>query len=173
MTGLCECFWSKVQGGDIDQCWTWCGRLNRNGYGRYNRGLAHRLSYQALIGPIPDGLQLDHLCHNRECVNPWDLDPVTNEVNCARRLRQNQYEGRTECPQGHAYNGANTYTDARGFRNCRACARERARARYQNDTDFRTKDKARSRAYQRRLAATRAEQTSSTSIQENRRRSAS
>lgn len=69
-------------------CWIWVGRLNRNGYGRICLGgrepMAHRVSYELHVGPIPDGLVLDHLCRVRCCVNPFHLEPVTVQVNTLR-----------------------------------------------------------------------------------------
>lgn len=72
-------------------CWNWLGAKDRKGYGAFSTGgrgasntYAHRWSYVALIADIPDGLQLDHLCHNPSCVNPWHLEPVTREENLAR-----------------------------------------------------------------------------------------
>lgn len=69
-------------------CWIWTGRLNRNGYGRAAIGgrepVAHRAIYEAVIGPIPIGHVLDHLCRNRPCVNPWHMEPVTVAVNTHR-----------------------------------------------------------------------------------------
>jgi hypothetical protein len=72
----------------LGECWVWLSRLNRNGYGRLKwegRDLmAHRLSYEVHVGPIPDGLVLDHLCRVRCCVNPSHLEPVTVQVNTPR-----------------------------------------------------------------------------------------
>jgi hypothetical protein len=80
-----ERFFARVVKGD--SCWIWTGNLHRNGYGnawnaREGRGqLAHRYAYEALVGPIPEGMQLDHTCHDRACVNPGHLRPVTNKQN--------------------------------------------------------------------------------------------
>lgn len=80
---------------DRESCWLWPGALSR-GYGRvvlpmelavrYRNidGPAHRVTYTLLRGPIPDGLTLDHLCHNKACVNPWHLEPVTAAANLRR-----------------------------------------------------------------------------------------
>lgn len=69
-------------------CWLWLGEINRNGYGRVwvsgKRLMAHRHLYERLVGPIPEGLVLDHLCRNRSCCNPAHMDPVTVRVNTLR-----------------------------------------------------------------------------------------
>lgn len=82
-------FWAKVDGGNVEDCWLWLAAKKNNGYGVFQVGqqqvLAHRFAYEDLLSPIPDGLQIDHLCRTRDCVNPWHLDPVTAEVNSQRR----------------------------------------------------------------------------------------
>lgn len=85
-TRLPERFWRRVQeqeGG----CWLWVGTVDR-GYGLLSVDgktvRAHRYSYETLVGPIPDGLQIDHLCRNRGCVNPAHLEPVTQVENIRR-----------------------------------------------------------------------------------------
>lgn len=106
-------------------CIEWAGRLWK-GYGLLGRGkdrYAHRVAYREAYGEIPDGLELDHLCRNRRCVNPEHLEAVTHHVNL---LRGNTIPARnarkTHCPNGHAYDETNTYVSAaRGYRQCRAC----------------------------------------------------
>ena len=75
-------FWRRIN--PTGFCWEWVGQRDRNGYGRYNSYLAHRQVWESLVGPIPDGLVLDHLCRVRHCVNPDHLDPVTPEENNRR-----------------------------------------------------------------------------------------
>ena len=107
-------------------CWEWAGAISRQGYGSLGRGgkkvYAHRAMYELLVGPIPDGLELDHLCRNRKCVNPSHLDPVTHAENTRRAAA-----GITHCPHGHEYTVENTAYTSKGWRRCRACGRERAR----------------------------------------------
>lgn len=81
-------FWTKVHLPSDDGCWVWTASQNGTGYGALTiagaRKLAHRLAYAHLVGPIPDGLDLDHLCRNRMCVNPAHLEPVTRRENLRR-----------------------------------------------------------------------------------------
>lgn len=117
----------KVESG----CWLWTGSKMNNGYGQVGVGgrlfAAHRFAYQELVGEIPKGLDLDHLCKNKACVNPEHMEPVTRSVNLSRRdpfLYHN--ERKTHCPSGHEYAGDNLYIHPTGRRCCRACARIRA-----------------------------------------------
>ena len=87
-------FWAKVRIGSIPAhrpglgpCWQWTASRDRDGYGRFLVGKnlhAHRLAYETLVGPIPDGLESDHLCRNRPCVCPAHIEPVTHAVNKQR-----------------------------------------------------------------------------------------
>lgn len=124
-----ERFWQKVD--KSGECWLWRGSA-RQGYGQINfRGIpmpAHRFAYELLVGPIPDGLVIDHLCRNPPCVNPAHMEPVTNEENLRRGERRNQFSDVTHCAKGHAYDVANTWHGRNG-RQCRTCNRERARQR--------------------------------------------
>lgn len=121
-------FWSKVQGGTVDSCWQWLGTIKTGtGYGviRVERSIvrAHRFAYEHLVGPIPDGLVLDHLCRNRSCVNPWHLEPVTIRVNTLRGSHGRRAE-RSECSNGHALSGENLQVRTDQGRKrliCRAC----------------------------------------------------
>lgn len=117
-----ERFWSKVE--KTETCWLWTASLC-DGYGQFSvsAGLprrAHRVAYELLVGPIPEGLTLDHLCRVRNCVRPDHLEPVTQAENTRRASL-----GKTHCRQGHPYDEANTYIrPSRGERECRICRRE-------------------------------------------------
>lgn len=83
-------------------CWEWIGTLSSEGYGRFEKDLAHRVSYRRSVGPIPEGLQLDHLCRNRRCVNPEHLEPVTGRINTLRgETLPAMNAAKTECIHGH------------------------------------------------------------------------
>lgn len=119
-------------------CWEWTGARTRNGYGHVKVGgihwMAHRYAYTVQVGPIPDGLQLDHLCRNRACINPAHLEPVSHGENL-RRGRVGRYKLKnTKCPSGHPYSGHNLVVrrlrDGRTCRVCRTCLNARRRARY-------------------------------------------
>lgn len=107
-------------------CWVWTGSTVGNGYGRFMLGgvrrVAHVVVYELLVGPVPDGLELHHDCHNPPCVNPAHLRPVTPEENARQ-------ERRSVCPRGHATEGR-----------CRKCKNDRRRSRYHErmqDPDYR------------------------------------
>lgn len=79
---------------------------------------AHRLMYEIFRGPVPIGLDMDHLCRNRACCNPWHVEPVTRKENVRRGIG---HGSETHCPQGHPYDEANTWSGALGSRRCREC----------------------------------------------------
>lgn len=117
-------FWSMVN--KTDTCWVWTGGLSR-GYGKFFGKGAHRYAYEALVGPIPEGLQLDHLCRNPPCVNPAHLEPVTPRVNTLRGVGPQALNARkTHCKRGHEFTAENTYKN-QGQRICRQCSRDKAR----------------------------------------------
>lgn len=116
-----------------DGCWEWLGYRTYAGYGTYEGTTAHRWTYESAVGrPIPQGLELDHLCLNRGCVRPDHLEPVTHDENLRRAT-----EARTGCVNGHPYTAASTYlylgkgkkSPARLCRICRKEAEARRRAR--------------------------------------------
>lgn len=128
-------FWTFVN--KTDTCWLWTGGTNQSGprgYGRFcvRRGvhiLAHRYAYELLVGPIPPGLQLDHVhargCRSKLCVNPAHLEPVTNQENSRRRNALI-----VSCPRGHPLSGPNLYvTPKTNRRDCRECILRRSRER--------------------------------------------
>lgn len=126
-------------------CWLWQRAINDKGYGVATIGVwpdrawrgAHRVVYEELVGPIPDGLQLDHLCRVRHCVNPDHLEPVTIEENILRGVGFAALNARkTECPHGHPYTPENTSFSAKGYRHCRTCGRLRDRERYRRKRDL-------------------------------------
>jgi hypothetical protein len=124
-------FWSHVSLGD--GCWEWTGSLTE-GYGQVQsekrKWLAHRLAYVWMIGPIPSGLELDHLCRNRRCVNPHHLEPVTRRENILRGEGPSAQAARlTHCKRGHDL-ALNAERAGEGHRRCRVCARATARAYY-------------------------------------------
>lgn len=85
----------------------------------------HRVAWETLRGPIPDGMQLDHLCRQRACWNPDHLEPVSPRENVLRGVGITAMNAKkTHCPQGHPYDDANTGITSTGKRRCRACGRE-------------------------------------------------
>lgn len=121
-----QCFMGNVL--ITESCWEWQGRLDPRGYGRYAGRLAHRISYELLRGPIPSGLELDHLCRVRNCVNPDHLEPVTHRENTLRSTSPSAINAtKSACPSGHPYDAENTYISPGGDRHCRACNRDRKR----------------------------------------------
>jgi hypothetical protein len=105
-----------------DGCWEWQGSKDKSGYGVFSMknssGLhkgfrAHRVTYEVLIGDIPDGLVIDHLCRNTSCVNPTHLEPVTNAENIRRGESGIHEKSKTRCPKFHPYDKENTRYDVR------------------------------------------------------------
>lgn len=111
-------------------CWIWTHSKSKSGYGIFQitrkefiESVAHRAAYILLVGKIPDGVELDHRCRQRDCVNPEHLELVTHQVNV---LRGDTFAAtnaaKTHCPRGHAYSEENTYVH-RGQRHCKTCKR--------------------------------------------------
>lgn len=110
-------------------CWEWQASRRPDGYGQVSvdgrMRLAHRVLYEVLVGPIPDGLESDHVCRERSCVNPDHLEPVTHRENVLRGQAPSALNARkVECQDGHPFSGSNLYVKPNGERLCRACKRE-------------------------------------------------
>ncbi|MGZ4586215.1 MAG: HNH endonuclease signature motif containing protein [Mycobacteriaceae bacterium] len=114
-------FWSNVE--PTGFCWLWTGKLNAKGYGSSGaagESSAHRAAYTLLVGPIPEGLTLDHLCRVRRCVNPDHLEPVTQREN----LRRIPGNGAWFCSFTiHPETPENVRITNQGATQCRACLR--------------------------------------------------
>ena len=116
---------------DESGCWIWKGWINANGYGAFRHpGLiplntnAHRRFYEHLVGPIPPGLVVDHLCKKRSCVNPDHMDVVTRAINTSRSSSPNVVAGRNgHCAKGHLFTPGSTQK-SRKWRTCKICQRE-------------------------------------------------
>lgn len=102
-------------------CLVWTGYITSRGYGRVSSKLAHRVYYELVRGPIPDGLTIDHLCRNKACCNPDHLEPVTSLEN-VRRARK------SHCTHGHPLSGDNII-ERYGYRECLACCLRRRQER--------------------------------------------
>ena len=129
MKTLSERFDAKVHRRLDFWCWDWTGAKTDQGYGQiWDNGkpvYAHRLAYEWAHGPIPDGLQIDHLCHNRGCVNPRHLDAVTSGENTRRGVVSRGLDVR--CRNGHIRTPENTHKRPNGHRRCRDCDQENDR----------------------------------------------
>lgn len=125
-------FWRKVDKNGPNGCWEWTAALKSSGYPNFWDGTrnvpGHRFSYELLVGPIPEGLNIDHLCRNPLCVNPAHLEPVTQRENVLRGVGFAATNAQmTHCIRGHEFTPENTYVTAKGQRHCRACGALRAR----------------------------------------------
>lgn len=126
-----ERFWDRIT--KTDECWDWTGGMTTAGYGlvEFNRQkwFVHRLVYHLLVGPIPEGRQIDHTCQNRHCVNPAHMRVLTIEehgsISSNQRININGQPRLTHCSKGHPFDEANTYVNpSTGVRQCRTCRRE-------------------------------------------------
>lgn len=146
-------FWSRVVVGREDECWLWVGPIHPGGYGKTSENgkkfYAHRRAYELTYGPIPPGLDIDHVCHNqdpsceggdgclhRRCCNPAHLRAATRSENLKAGRTHCGYgtwqAAKTHCPRGHLYDEENTqwrtqWSNGRLKRACAACNRLRHR----------------------------------------------
>jgi len=141
---LLERFWAKVnqngpvppQREDLGSCWLWIGGLGGGGYGKLSKGkkregnvVAHIFAYETFVGPVPPGMELDHLCRNRTCVRPTHVEPVTHRENLQRGdTFQARNARKTHCSKGHPFDTTNTKLDVDTrhnctHRRCRTCSR--------------------------------------------------
>ena len=139
-----ERFWARVDKNGPNGCWLWTGNILPSGYAQvrceedHKLRRVHRVMYELMVGHIPDGLELDHLCHtkdktcpggstciHRRCVHPEHLEPVTLQVNHQRMKGR-----KTHCPQGHPYVGDNIRINEKGYQMCRTCLNARCIAYY-------------------------------------------
>lgn len=129
--------WPRIDASGL--CWIWTGPQSSNGYGFVKWGgqtrRVHRVVWEVLVGPIPEGLTMDHLCRVTLCCNPDHLEPVTHRENVLRGYSPHARSARvTHCPKGHPYTDENTYLD-QGRRRCRICLAakwERAKEKKRN-----------------------------------------
>ncbi len=120
-----------VDAGYKSPCALWTLSLGSTGYGQMNfqrtTRKAHRVAYECMVGPIPPGLVIDHLCRNPRCVNPEHLEPVTHAENIRRGnsliVTLARQAAKTHCPRGHPYSGRNLVLSSTGARQCRECRR--------------------------------------------------
>lgn len=142
-----ERFWAKVdKNGPLPAddtlaagkgpCWLWTGASNRSGYGTFSLSVAvfipaHRFAYELLVDPIGEGLELDHLCRIRKCVNPRHLDPVSQRENILRGGGPTAVNAaKTHCIHDHEFTPENTYVygTRRSCKTCMLATNQRRRA---------------------------------------------
>ena len=117
---------------DTSRCWVWIGAVNNSGYGYIGRSLAHRRQYTDMIGPIPEGTVIDHLCENKLCVNPEHLQAVTQKEN---QIRNSHNVIRETCKRGHLLSDDNVYSNGQGrngakARTCKICTLARRQRKH-------------------------------------------
>ena len=115
-------------------CWYWCGHLDVDGYSKLRGTTGHKLSYETFVGPVPEGLELDHKCRNRACINPGHLQCVTHVDNVAKAVHGEKHRNtrKTHCLHGHVFSKSNTRVETWNgvtMRKCRACMTVRQRLR--------------------------------------------
>lgn len=125
---------------ELGSCWLWLAYIGKHGYGLFRLGgamrLAHRVVYESVVGPIPGGLELDHLCRVRHCVRPGHLEPVTRSENQMRSPLRGSAGGlansrKTHCPKGHPYDVVERRANGRQARRCSTCRNALQREREQ------------------------------------------
>jgi hypothetical protein len=126
-------FWPKVERRGDTECWEWTGHKNPAGYGNFwaddRLVKAHRWAYETCVGPIAEGLTIDHLCRNTSCVNPAHLEAVTGWENTSRGSSPTAVHARqTHCKFGHPFDEENTQWRGPRHRICRTCNIAKARA---------------------------------------------
>ena len=123
------------------QCWEWTkSRFSSTGYGRisirYKSWCAHVISYKLFVGEVPAGLELDHLCRIRHCVNPNHLEPVTRKENVIRGINPaSKNYHKTACIRGHVLEKENLIIDSQGHRQCRICRLANGRKWYARNAE--------------------------------------
>jgi hypothetical protein len=137
-----ERFWSKVD--KTETCWLWTGWLKHNGYGMFDLGVidgkkiklqAHRVSYEVFVGPLIDGMTIDHIkevCSSRTCVRPDHLRQITRGANVlAGDTIAARNKAKTHCDRGHEFTPENIYVPPKKPRSryCRACMKVRSESR--------------------------------------------
>lgn len=136
---LYDRFIEKVEMVTESGCWIWVGCCDSNGYGNLSKGVkvvegyrknyyAHRVAYELYKGSIPEGLDIDHLCRVRCCVNPDHLEAVCRKENVMRGNSPSNFNSiKMHCIRGHRLEGDNLFFDCDGYRQCRTCSRMRKR----------------------------------------------
>jgi HNH endonuclease len=134
-------FWRHVDKRRADECWPWLSTKSDDGYGKFRavagqpKVMAHRYAYELLVGPIPEGLQIDHVrargCIRKDCVNPAHMEPVTALINNHRSGNLTAVNAAKQtCPRGHEYDRQYTRKDGRRERVCSTCQLETQRRHY-------------------------------------------
>ena len=155
---LADWILSKTVRDTVTGCWVWMGSHTSAGYGNLDvftiHCLAHRLSYELFVGPIPEGMMIDHRCVNPPCINPNHLRLATPRENCVTFCQTSVSAinaRRTHCIRGHPFDSENTIWD-KGRRSCRACRKKRDKERYHGQymLDARARGLKQSRARKRK-----------------------
>jgi hypothetical protein len=143
-------FASKIEFNEMG-CLIWKAHCNKDGYGQFwirrvsgkkIAAMAHRVGYEMMHGGVPQNMQLDHLCRNRQCVNPFHLEPVTTIENTRRgKVTKGWCRDTNLCPYGHEYTEESTYINPNGSRQCRLCMRtlENQRRKAKRENKFKEK----------------------------------